>query len=108
MERLPYPKKFGIPILPAGIAECYETCRFGEPVTDTHHLHWPKANFRTPIERGYREAGQMVVDACRCKHEDLHATYHPPRKPNRQTMIDVAQTDLYPVEAEVYIRRRDE
>jgi len=98
----------GVPFKPAGIGECYETCFRPEGKdTNRHHLSWPRDKYRTSIERQFRDAGSMVVQACMCKHSDLHASYNPPPMPDRFTMIDVADGDVTPQEVHVEIRRRD-
>lgn len=96
----------GIPLIPEGIGECYEVCMKGAMSQNRHHLSYPRVEHRDFPSRHYREAGSMVVKACVCKHADYHSTYLPPRKPSRQVMIDVAQGDLVPQEALVYIRER--
>lgn len=50
----------------------------------------------------------MIVDACVCKHADLHSTYLPPKQPDIHAMYDVVQGDLTPSVAEVYIRPRNQ
>lgn len=102
-----YPTRNGLPIKPAGIGECYEECRYDVAGTNKHHLAFNRAMYKTPVQKAYREAGCMAVEACKCKHADLHSTYSPPAIPNIHLMYDVAQGDIQPVEEEVFIRRRD-
>lgn len=100
--------KQGVPLKPSEIGECNDVCfRPGGPVKDRHHLAWPRDKYRTAVERQYRDAGCMVVEACRCKHVSLHETYNPPPKPDRFTMIDIAGGDIEPTETQVQITRRD-
>lgn len=98
----------GIPLIPADIADCYDTCLKGAKTTNKHHLLHPRVEYKNLFERSARELGDMVIKACVCKHSDYHATYLPPRKPRHQTLVDVAQGDLKPQVANVYIRGRDE
>ncbi len=98
----------GVPFKPEGIDECYDICLDPNGKdTNRHHLAFDRAKYRTSIERQYRECGSMVVQACKCKHSDLHNTYSPPLMPDRPVMVDVADGDITPTEAHVYIRRRD-
>lgn len=106
-RRYPTDKR-GVPFKPEGIGECYEVCFHPEGKhTNRHHLAFERAKYRTSIERQYRECGSMVVQACACLHADLHAQYAPPPKPERFTMIDVADGDITPTEVHIEIRRRD-
>lgn len=107
--RIPYPlDERGIPISPEGIGECYEMCLRGVHEVNKHHLAFNRVNYKSKPERGYREAQGMVVGACVCKHADLHATYLPPAKPDIHTMYDVAQGDIQPTVAPVFIRSRND
>ena len=111
MERgkLPCPiDENGLPLIPEGISECYEECYFDDDERDTnrHHLAHPRAEHRGSIQRAYRETGSMVIRACLCKHSDYHATYRPPHKPPKSTMLAVMRGELEPQEAQVFIRSR--
>lgn len=108
-ERIPYPvDERGIPYAPQGIAECYEVCLKGIKTTDRHHLAFERKRYQDSTGRNYRESASMILRACVCKHQDLHATYLPPQRPMSQAMHDVAQGDYEPKEAEVWIRTKAE
>ena len=102
-----YPTRNGLPIMPLGIEECYDECPKNVSRTNKHHLAFNRAMYKTPVERAYREAGCMAVQACICKHANLHATYTPPPVPNIHLMHDVVQGDIVPAVEEVFIRRKD-
>lgn len=107
--KLPYPlDERGVPVKPVGLDECYDVCLNGIKTTNRHHLAFERRRYRTPIERNYRENGNMVVKACVCKHADLHSTYLPPKKPDAHTMCDIAQGDIAPTEAVVFIRTKEQ
>lgn len=107
MERIPYPvDEDGVPYAPQDIGQCYEECLKGAKSTNRHHLGYPRKEYTTATEKAYRESGSMVVRACICKHEELHHTYEPPAKPSVQVMRDVAQGDIHPREAQVWIKTK--
>lgn len=108
-SRRPYPlDERGLPVSPEGIGECYELCLRGIRETNRHHLAWPRSEYKAKPARQYRSAIGMIVDACVCKHADLHSTYLPPKQPDIHAMYDVVQGDLTPSVAEVYIRPRNQ
>lgn len=108
MERYPYPTDGrGVPLLPDNLGECYDVCFLGCMSQDRHHLAFNSGEYRSGTERAYREAGSMVIKACICRHRDLHSTYYAPTKPDAQTMRGIAQDDLQPTEAEVWIRSKE-
>lgn len=53
---------------------------------DTHHLMWPKRDYKTPVERRYRELPENKVQLCRDLH-DLEHYQEPPEKPSREEML---------------------
>lgn len=65
--------------------ECkyYETGCF----EDVHHLYWPKSEYRSELERNFRNLGSNTMRICRATHDDIHATERPPVKPSRETML---------------------
>lgn len=54
---------------------------------DRHHLYFPKNEYKTRVERVFRNLGCNVIEMCRKKHNDLHATGEKPRKPTREEML---------------------
>lgn len=96
----------GLPLIPADIADCYDTCLKGAKTTNKHHLLHPRVEYKNLFERSARELGDMVIKACVCKHSSYHATYLPPVKPSRETLINISQGNIIPTVAEVYIRSK--
>lgn len=48
---------------------------------DTHHAYWPKTEYRTKLERTFRNLEVNKEEMCRAQHAELHATEQPPEKP---------------------------
>lgn len=107
-ERVLYPvDERGIPYVPEGFNVCYEICLKGVKNRNRHHLqNRSTGKGERRLVKNYIETGSMIVRGCVCKHEDLHAQYDAPPLPDTQTMYDVVQGDLSPVEAPVNIRSR--
>lgn len=64
-----------------------------------HHLAWNKSNYKTPLERRYRQyRGMIVPDVANPWHKELHANMGQPRKPTPELMIGalsiLSQADL--------------
>jgi hypothetical protein len=60
----------------------------GECKQDTHHLYWPRRNYIDPVAKKFRELVINKVVVCRQIHDDIHATQKPPKKPNRNQMLE--------------------
>lgn len=111
MIRQPWPTANGLPIVPN--PECYEVCPKRSPRPNLHHLAHERRHYKTSLERAYRNSAAMIIKMCQCKHADLHATYSEPPKPDAQTMRDVIQGNIEPLNEEqsgviLQIRSRDE
>lgn len=107
-ERMAYPTdERGVPYAPKDFSVCYDICLKGIKQTDRHHLQ-NRSSCETRTEKAYSESGSMIIRACICKHQDLHATYEAPEIPDVHTMHDVIQGDLAPREAEVWVRTKEE
>lgn len=52
---------------------------------DRHHLFWPRADYRTTVEKRFRREFQMPIN--RGVHNEVHANIEPPIKPSRATML---------------------
>lgn len=98
----------GLPVVPIDIGECYELCLRGIREQNRHHMAHRRRDYKTSLERAYRESDAMVVGACVCKHADYHATYLPPPKPGAEVMRGVIQGLIEPTVAEVFIRPRNQ
>jgi len=66
-------------------------CRYPEPFEDNHHVYYPKREYSGSLERKYRNLGCHVVEICRCKHDEIHATEQPPDKPSTEVMVDAIE-----------------
>lgn len=52
---------------------------------DTHHLFWPRVDYKTTTEKQFRRAFQIPLN--RGVHNEVHAKLRPPIKPSRVTML---------------------
>lgn len=60
----------------------YEGC-----YTDTHHLFYPRRDYRTRVEKEFRELPENKEQLCRAVHNERHAMEGPPQKPSREEML---------------------
>lgn len=54
--------------------------------TDVHHLAYPASDYKTRVERQWRELPINKVQLCRALHDAIHASGYVPEKPFRQEM----------------------
>lgn len=52
-----------------------------------HHEFYPRRDYRTKIEKQFRELVINKTMLPRCEHDNLHATQTPPEKPSRDEML---------------------
>lgn len=52
-----------------------------------HHIYWPAADYKTDIEKEFRELPENKVALCMQEHDEIHRTELPPEKPDRETML---------------------
>lgn len=64
--------------------ECYE---------DSHHLYYPRNEYKTPREKRFRKLGCNVVDMCRHLHNIEHAVWIRTPKPAPDFMDAVIQEE---------------
>jgi len=55
-------------------------------VENRHHLYFPRKNYRTPLERAFRNLPCHIVWLDVEAHRLLHVYSKPPTKPRRQDM----------------------
>lgn len=60
---------------------------FGHCFEDVDHIYWPRRNYKTSIERSFRELDENKQVICRALHDERHATEQPPKKPSRDEML---------------------
>lgn len=54
--------------------------------SDTHHLQYPRADYRSKLEKQFRELPENKVDICRDMHDECHAFEDLPLKPSLEVM----------------------
>jgi hypothetical protein len=67
--------------------EDIENCRLAQPGLDRDHIYYPKKEYRTALEREFRNLPENIVLRCICKHRRRHAEEAPPLKPPREEML---------------------
>jgi len=67
-----------------------ENCRLRDTqkgcFEDVHHLYFPRADYKKPIERAFRELPENKVVMCREWHNTDHAVFEPLEKPDLEIM----------------------
>lgn len=63
-------------------------CRYAQEgcFSDTHHIFYPRRDYRTPVEKAFRLLPENKVELCRVEHEEIHAALAP-EKPPREVML---------------------
>ena len=81
----------GLPVIPESInLECNpDKCRYKRPYKDRQHVMHPANEYRTPIEREYRNLGCFVITMCRCQHENWDRGIAPPKHVSNELMRTV-------------------
>lgn len=51
---------------------CQQECRFKRPKQDRHHLIYGRHDAET---LAHRSSSEFIIRMCRCKHEQVHATW---------------------------------
>lgn len=63
-------------------------CRYApDCYADTDHYYWPGYDYKTRVERDFRELPENKDQLCRDLHDQRHATEEPPDKPTRDFMV---------------------
>lgn len=55
--------------------------------SDVHHLYYPAGQYKTKVEKEFRELPTHKTQICRQSHDERHATETPPTKPSRDEML---------------------
>lgn len=64
-----------------------EDCKYApECFADTHHTKWPANNYKTTLEKEFRQDPRNKVLMCRRLHDEQHQLL-PPIKPSRDQML---------------------
>lgn len=53
---------------------------------DVHHLYYPRRDYTTSIEKRFRQLDENKVLICRALHDDEHALWEVPEKPDLELM----------------------
>lgn len=53
---------------------------------DVHHEFYPRRMYQTPTEKRFRELDENKVRICRAEHDEIHAEWTIPEKPDFQVM----------------------
>lgn len=56
---------------------------------DKHHLWYPKREYKTGLEKRFRNLSCNVINMCMYQHQQLHLTEQPPVKPDIEVMRKV-------------------
>lgn len=70
---------------PSASPECYYAPNC---YSDLHHQYWYSYDYKTPLEKKFRELPQNKEQICRAEHDEIHATQEPPVKPSIDEMVD--------------------
>lgn len=54
-----------------------------------HHTFWMRRDYKTPIERAFRNHHGLVIPVDVDVHAELHANLYPPPKPHRELMLGI-------------------
>jgi len=60
---------------------------------DIHHHEWPARDYKTELEKEYRELHILKTLGCRAIHNEIHATTPPPQKPTVAEMREAVNQD---------------
>lgn len=71
-----------------------EACPLRKCFTDTHHLAYPASDYKTAVEKKWRELPANKVELCRFLHNSIHASGYFPPKPDRDEMM----SEIWPEE----------
>lgn len=63
-------------------------CPLAKHFTDVHHTQFPASDYKTKVEKEWREQPFNKVQLCRSVHNAIHATGYIPDKPDRELMVE--------------------
>jgi hypothetical protein len=63
----------------------------GHFLVTIHHKYWPKADYKTPVEKKFRELPENKEPLCPEAHQNLHRSERAPRKPSRDQMVEAVR-----------------
>lgn len=62
-------------------------CPLKKHFQDTHHTYFPRAAYRTAVEKQFRELPVNKETLCRNEHNERHYSDPIPEKPDRNEML---------------------
>ena len=67
-----------------------ENCRLYKEgcYSDIHHKYFPKYKYKGKFLRMFRSLDENKIKICRARHEEIHATEKPPKKPKQAEMFE--------------------
>ena len=77
MERLPCSNPEDCPLAETDRG-CFE---------DIHHLAYPRYDYKTSVEKRYRDLPENKLRMCRNLHNIEHEVFEAPTKPDREIML---------------------
>lgn len=54
--------------------------------TSVHHEFYPRVDYKSPVEKRFRELPENKFEVCRQMHDEIHAHDEPPMKPSIEVM----------------------
>ena len=85
-----------------------EACKLAPKCySDKHHPDYPAFQYKTSLERQYREIRAIGNYMCRAEHDELHATQIAPEKPSVPNMVNyLANSAIYMEAQQIKQERR--
>ena len=77
--------------------DCYDGCKYfgtDQAIITTHHLYYPACDYKTRVEKEFRNLEVNKIAICRAIHDEIHATETPPDKPDHQFMCEEVREHL--------------
>lgn len=62
--------------------------------SDVHHLYYPACDYKTRLEKEFRDLEVNKIAICRAIHDEIHAEDTPPDKPSHQFMCEEVREPL--------------
>lgn len=63
-------------------------CPLREHFTDLHHTYYPASDYRSRVERQFRQLPENKEQLCRNEHNEIHAQEPEAIKPPRDFMLN--------------------
>lgn len=73
---------------PNGTPDCPLFYSPGSCRTNIHHEFFPANDYKTPLERAFRDLPENKSEMCLRLHREVHSTEQPPDKPSGEVMLE--------------------